>query len=101
MDHPRMDSSHTLEDGPYIGAPMYGCRGTLRWVPMSVFFKLPMHRRMATFIRSPKTFLFKKLDFGQYNFSLAFRNGQINVSCFVCKKKTCYAEFSSTDDNIY
>ena len=32
-----MDSSHTSEDGPYIRAPMYVCRGTLRWAPMWYF----------------------------------------------------------------
>ena len=28
MASPSSDSSHALEDGPYIGAPMYVCQGT-------------------------------------------------------------------------
>ena len=31
---------------------MYGCRGMLRWALTGVFFRLPMRRRMAMFIRS-------------------------------------------------
>ena len=44
--------SHTSDFCRYIGAPMYGCWGTLRWAPTWVFFSLPKHWRMATFIRS-------------------------------------------------
>ena len=43
----------TSEAGPYIGAPRYGCRGTLRWALMWVFFRLPMNSLMATFVPSP------------------------------------------------
>ena len=37
----------------YIGTPMYGYRGTLRWSPR-VFLRLPRCRRIATNIRSHK-----------------------------------------------
>ena len=44
---------------PYIRAPMYGCRGMLRWAPTWVFFRLPMRQRIGTFIRSSIKVLFK------------------------------------------
>ena len=47
-------SSHTLEPQPYIGAPMYGCPGTLQWAPIWVFLRLPRCQWMGTNIRSPK-----------------------------------------------
>ena len=40
-------------DEPYIGAPIYGCWGTLQWLPTWVFLRLPRCLSMATFIRSP------------------------------------------------
>ena len=47
--------THTSEC-PYIGGSVHtsedGCQGMLRWVPTWVFFRLPMRRRMATFIHS-------------------------------------------------
>ena len=50
--HPYIGVSIHTSECPSIGAPMYGCRGTLRWVLTWVFFRLPMCRCMARFIRS-------------------------------------------------
>ena len=36
----------------FIGAPMYGCRGTLRWSSMWVFFRLPRCQRKGVITRS-------------------------------------------------
>ena len=44
---------YTSNDGLYIGAPMYGCRGTLRWAPTWVFLRLPRCRRMANVYTLP------------------------------------------------
>ena len=36
----------------FIGAPMYGCRGTLRWSSIWVFFRLPRCQRNGVITRS-------------------------------------------------
>ena len=47
---------YTSVNGPYIGAPMYGCWGMLRWVPTGVFSMYGYIYTLPWIIRFPLCF---------------------------------------------